>query len=238
MDATPVPKRNPTPEAQRFRCLLVFDVTTGNDTGDHKPVKLPLEHSGQAQVRPRASCLLFAAPEPLAHTLGLAVVQYLWLRCAKPGTLESGLDALPPSLSVGPMLTFPGNTVPTDGEMVMGELGGTKNSKDVGPTGAASSDPIRGKEWVSLFMLRIADENDKKKLVKAFKKLVCNGSVIVHTEYGEVIQLQQYQLQPFYGVAVVPEKGPPTRKQLLGDGSSAVAPEEQSLGTSPSEMSP
>lgn len=52
------------------------------------------------------------------------------------------------------MLTFPGNTVPTDGEMVMGESGGSKNSKDVGPTGVASSDPIRGKEWVSLFMLR------------------------------------------------------------------------------------
>jgi hypothetical protein len=52
------------------------------------------------------------------------------------------------------MLTFPGNTVPTDGEMVIGELGGSKNSKDVGPTGAASSEPIRGKEWIILFMLR------------------------------------------------------------------------------------
>lgn len=39
--------KNPTPEAQRFRCLPVFDVTTGNDTGDHKPVKLPLEGFGQ-----------------------------------------------------------------------------------------------------------------------------------------------------------------------------------------------
>lgn len=51
------------------------------------------------------------------------------------------------------MLTFPGNTVPTHGEMVIGELGGSKNSKDVGPTGVASSEPIRGKEWISLFML-------------------------------------------------------------------------------------
>lgn len=39
--------KNPTPEAQRFRCLPVFDVTTGNNTGDHKPVKLPLEDFGQ-----------------------------------------------------------------------------------------------------------------------------------------------------------------------------------------------
>lgn len=37
----------PTPEAQRFRCLPVFDVTTGNNTGDHKPLKLPLEGFGQ-----------------------------------------------------------------------------------------------------------------------------------------------------------------------------------------------
>lgn len=56
-------------------------------------------------------------------------------------------------MSLGPILTFPGNTVPTDGEMVMGDLGGSKNSKDVGPTGEASSEPIRGKEWISLFML-------------------------------------------------------------------------------------
>lgn len=55
---------------------------------------------------------------------------------------EEGQKAPPPGLSVGPMLTFPGNTVPTDGEMVIGELGGNKNSKDVGPTGVASSEPI------------------------------------------------------------------------------------------------
>ncbi|XP_038968989.1 eukaryotic translation initiation factor 1-like [Rattus norvegicus] len=33
----------------------------------------------------------------------------------------------------------------------------------------------------------IADDYDKKKLVKAF---ACNGTVVEHPEYGEVIQLQ------------------------------------------------
>uniref|UniRef100_A0A8P0PBI5 SUI1 domain-containing protein n=4 Tax=Canis lupus TaxID=9612 RepID=A0A8P0PBI5_CANLF len=37
----------------------------------------------------------------------------------------------------------------------------------------------------------IADDYNKKKLVKAFKKkFACNGTVIEHPEYGEVIQLQ------------------------------------------------
>ncbi|ETE57462.1 Eukaryotic translation initiation factor 1b, partial [Ophiophagus hannah] len=37
----------------------------------------------------------------------------------------------------------------------------------------------------------IADDYDKKKLVKAFKKKVaCNGTEIEHPEYGGVIQLQ------------------------------------------------
>ncbi|XP_041504022.1 eukaryotic translation initiation factor 1-like [Microtus oregoni] len=37
----------------------------------------------------------------------------------------------------------------------------------------------------------IADDYDKKKLVKAFKKkFACNGTVIEHPEHGEVIQLQ------------------------------------------------
>ncbi|XP_045146766.1 eukaryotic translation initiation factor 1-like [Echinops telfairi] len=37
----------------------------------------------------------------------------------------------------------------------------------------------------------IADDYDKQKLVKAFKKtFVCNGAVIEHPEYGEVIQRQ------------------------------------------------
>ncbi|XP_045153296.1 eukaryotic translation initiation factor 1-like [Echinops telfairi] len=37
----------------------------------------------------------------------------------------------------------------------------------------------------------IADDYDKQKLVKAFKKtLACNGTVVEHAEYGEVIQLQ------------------------------------------------
>ncbi|CAJ0942382.1 unnamed protein product [Ranitomeya imitator] len=37
----------------------------------------------------------------------------------------------------------------------------------------------------------ISDDYDKKKLVKAFKKkFACNGTVVEHPEYGEVIQLQ------------------------------------------------
>ncbi|XP_059951114.1 eukaryotic translation initiation factor 1-like [Mesoplodon densirostris] len=37
----------------------------------------------------------------------------------------------------------------------------------------------------------ITDDYDKKKLAKAFKKkFACNGTVIEHSEYGEVIQLQ------------------------------------------------
>jgi translation initiation factor 1 len=35
------------------------------------------------------------------------------------------------------------------------------------------------------------DDYNKKKLVKAFKKkFACNGTVIEHPEYGELIQLQ------------------------------------------------
>ncbi|XP_045153878.1 eukaryotic translation initiation factor 1-like [Echinops telfairi] len=36
----------------------------------------------------------------------------------------------------------------------------------------------------------IADDYDKKKLVKALKKFACIGTVIEHPEYGAVIQLQ------------------------------------------------
>ena len=37
----------------------------------------------------------------------------------------------------------------------------------------------------------ISEQFDKKKLVKAFKKeFACNGTVVDHQEYGEVIQLQ------------------------------------------------
>ncbi|XP_042522353.1 eukaryotic translation initiation factor 1-like [Dipodomys spectabilis] len=42
----------------------------------------------------------------------------------------------------------------------------------------------------------ITDDYDKKKLVKAFKKkFACNGTVIEHPEYGEVIQLPGDQLK-------------------------------------------
>uniref|UniRef100_A0A2I2YAN9 SUI1 domain-containing protein n=1 Tax=Gorilla gorilla gorilla TaxID=9595 RepID=A0A2I2YAN9_GORGO len=40
----------------------------------------------------------------------------------------------------------------------------------------------------------IADDYTKKKPVKAFKKFACNGTVIEHPEYGEVIQLQELGL--------------------------------------------
>lgn len=37
----------------------------------------------------------------------------------------------------------------------------------------------------------ISEEFDKKKLVRAFKKkFACNGTVVDHPEYGEVVQLQ------------------------------------------------
>ena len=37
----------------------------------------------------------------------------------------------------------------------------------------------------------IAESFDKKKLVRAFKKeFACNGTVVEHPEYGEVIQVQ------------------------------------------------
>ncbi|XP_042545750.1 eukaryotic translation initiation factor 1-like [Dipodomys spectabilis] len=45
----------------------------------------------------------------------------------------------------------------------------------------------------------IADDFEKKKLVKAFKKkFACSGTVIEHPEYGEVIQLQGDQRKNIY----------------------------------------
>jgi translation initiation factor 1 len=42
----------------------------------------------------------------------------------------------------------------------------------------------------------IAEQFDKKKLVKAFKKeFACNGTVVEHPEHGEVVQLQGDQRQ-------------------------------------------
>jgi translation initiation factor 1 len=34
------------------------------------------------------------------------------------------------------------------------------------------------------------NDNDRKKVMKTFNKFACNGTVIEHLEYGEVIQLQ------------------------------------------------
>lgn len=45
----------------------------------------------------------------------------------------------------------------------------------------------------------IAEEYDKKKIVKACKKeFACNGTVVEHPEYGEVIQLQGDQRNHIY----------------------------------------
>jgi len=43
-----------------------------------------------------------------------------------------------------------------------------------------------------IFCLKgIGEEFDKKRLLRAFKKkFACNGTVVDHKEYGEVIQLQ------------------------------------------------
>lgn len=41
---------------------------------------------------------------------------------------------------------------------------------------------------------RLADDYNKKKLMRAFKKkFACNGTITKHAEYGEVIQLQHDQ---------------------------------------------
>jgi translation initiation factor 1 len=34
------------------------------------------------------------------------------------------------------------------------------------------------------------NDNDRKKVMKTFNKFACNGTVIEHPEYGELIQLQ------------------------------------------------
>ena len=48
-----------------------------------------------------------------------------------------------------------------------------------------------GRKTLTTTVQGIADDYNKKKLVKAFKKkFACNGTVIEHPEYGEVIQLQ------------------------------------------------
>ncbi|NP_001080047.1 uncharacterized protein LOC379739 [Xenopus laevis] len=63
------------------------------------------------------------------------------------------------------------------------------------PSGAEDSVHIRiqqrnGRKTLTTVQ-GIADAYDKKKLVKAFKKkFACNGTVVDHPEYGEVIQLQ------------------------------------------------
>ena len=72
---------------------------------------------------------------------------------------------------------------------------GGKANKDLLPAGTEDYIHIRiqqrnGRKTLTTVQ-GIADDYDKKKLVKAFKKkFACNGTVIEHPEYGEVIQLQ------------------------------------------------
>uniref|UniRef100_A0A671DLN6 SUI1 domain-containing protein n=1 Tax=Rhinolophus ferrumequinum TaxID=59479 RepID=A0A671DLN6_RHIFE len=68
---------------------------------------------------------------------------------------------------------------------------------DLHPTGTEDYTHIRiqqmdNQEGATLTTVqRITDNFDKKELVKAFKKkFTCNGTVIEHPEYGEVMQLQ------------------------------------------------
>ncbi|XP_040856012.1 eukaryotic translation initiation factor 1-like [Ochotona curzoniae] len=75
---------------------------------------------------------------------------------------------------------------------------GASKGDDLFPTGTEDYIHIRiqqrnGREILTTVQ-GIADDYDKKKLVKAFKKkFACNGTVIEHPEYGEVIQLQGNQ---------------------------------------------
>jgi len=42
----------------------------------------------------------------------------------------------------------------------------------------------------------ISDDYDKKKICKTFKKeFACNGTIVVHSEWGEVLQMQGDQRQ-------------------------------------------
>ncbi|XP_025944166.1 eukaryotic translation initiation factor 1b isoform X3 [Apteryx rowi] len=68
----------------------------------------------------------------------------------------------------------------------------------------------------------IADDYDKKKLVKAFKKkFACNGTVIEHPEYGEVIQLQGDQRKNICQFLLEP-KGKMAFAALLNESKSSV----------------
>lgn len=64
------PAQSTAPEAQRFCPLPVFGVTTSNNTGDHKLVKLPLERPGQGGLC--RLVLLRAETEPARCTHALS----------------------------------------------------------------------------------------------------------------------------------------------------------------------
>ena len=67
---------------------------------------------------------------------------------------------------------------------------------DLHPAGSEDSIHIRiqqrnGRKTLTTTVQGIADDYNKKKLVKVFKKkFACNGTVVEHPEYGEVIQPQ------------------------------------------------
>ncbi|NXN66378.1 EIF1 factor, partial [Himantopus himantopus] len=66
---------------------------------------------------------------------------------------------------------------------------------DLLPAGTEDYIHIRIQQWNSRKTLTtvqgLADDSDKKKLVKALKKkFPCNGTIIEHSEYGKMIQLQ------------------------------------------------
>lgn len=70
--------------------------------------------------------------------------------------------------------TFPGKTVPTEGIIVTGESSGTRNSKEVGPTGAISPLPILGTAWVKRLRLTCAFITYSVAVDTSFKAVAAN----------------------------------------------------------------
>lgn len=84
------PAQSAAPEAQGFCPLPVLGVTTGNNTGDHKLVKLPWERPGQGGLR--SLVLLGAAKERPKCTYPPALPS---LGAPGPGLRGGGLGAAP-----------------------------------------------------------------------------------------------------------------------------------------------
>jgi len=63
----------------------------------------------------------------------------------------------------------------------------------------------------------ISDCYDKKRLVKTFKKIFsCNGTVVDHDEYGEVLQLQGDQRQNIADFLIQINLGDPDQIKVHG----------------------